>query len=238
MAPTENSTPSALVDEADGDTIRAWRLADRRDRPEEYLAAIGVSGHLCRASFETFDATLPGKGPAFRAVLAHADGRGTKPGVFLYGSAGNGKTHLAVAWVRKGLLDGKWMENALNPFIPTAALPGLVPVLWETVGELLRRARAACRAADGPTELALLDPLRRAEVLVLDDIGVKTLSEWGEEFLLAIFDSRHSRKLPTLVTSNVRPEGLDAVVFERIRSRVLELCEAVEVGGKDMRLAE
>lgn len=61
--------------------------------------------------------------------------------------------------------------------------------------------------------------LRECKLLVLDDIGQrKTGGDWLQDILFQILDARTSRKLVTIVTSNVKVQSLN--IDERVRRRI------------------
>ncbi len=59
------------------------------------------------------------------------------------------------------------------------------------------------------------DTVRNAPLLVLDDLGTQSSTEWAKEKLFQIFNHRYNARMPTGVTSNLELEAMDA----RIRSR-------------------
>lgn len=211
---------------------RAEAMADRRQRPEWYLRIAQVPENFQTKTWEDFT-PLPGKEQGLEAVRDHAAGKRKKAGLYLHGAVGGGKSLLAALYFRQRLLDGIELDSDWNRFAEHSVWPP--PLLWENVAGLLRRVRARCFGAGNSTEKHEIALLSHVEVLVLDDLGVKVLSEWAEEFLLAVVDNRWTRNQVTLVTTNYRPDGLVHIVGERIASRIMGLCKVAEVGGDDMR---
>jgi DNA replication protein DnaC len=62
----------------------------------------------------------------------------------------------------------------------------------------------ACDARDS------LDQLHRVDLLLIDDIGKGGMAQALATEMLAVIDSRYSRQLPTIWTSNSRPEEIAA----------------------------
>jgi hypothetical protein len=92
------------------------------------------------------------------------------------------------------------------------------------------------------TEMEVLRPVLEADVLVLDDLGVEKTSEWVQETLGLVINTRYNARRATIVTSNLRDplDNTDMNSFMvqlggRSRSRLLEMCEWVEVQGADIR---
>jgi DNA replication protein DnaC len=82
----------------------------------------------------------------------------------------------------------------------------------------------------------------RADLLVLDDLGAEKTSEWVEETMNLIVNTRYNEKRLTIFTSNYQdipddtePNSLLFRIGYRMRSRLHEMCEFVEMDGADYR---
>jgi DNA replication protein DnaC len=80
---------------------------------------------------------------------------------------------------------------------------------------------------------------------VLDDLGAEKTSDWVEETLNLIVNTRYNERRATIFTSNFEekedrtdPESLLARVGFRMHSRLYEMCDFVEFEGADYRHAE
>ncbi|WP_290078013.1 primosomal protein DnaI [Lactobacillus taiwanensis] len=92
-----------------------------------------------------------------------------------------------------------------------------------------------------------IDRIASAPVLIFDDIGAETLSEWSRDDVLGvILQKRMDNVLPTFFSSNMTMDGLmehfaeirnnvDEVKAKRLMERVRFLSKEVFVGGKNRR---
>jgi DNA replication protein DnaC len=75
--------------------------------------------------------------------------------------------------------------------------------------------------------------LRECELLALDDLGSWRISEWAADNLYGVVDYRWSNQLPIVAASNY--PNLDALLGDRIGSRLSDGMTRVELGGADRR---
>ncbi|HEY2905855.1 MAG TPA: ATP-binding protein [Vicinamibacterales bacterium] len=145
-------------------------------------------------------------------------------GLLLEGQPGVGKTHLAVA--------------VLKQVIATSGARGL---FYDT-RELLRVIRSTYDPSIRTTELEVLRPVMHADLLVLDDLGAEKTSEWVDETMNLIVNTRYNERRLTIFSSNYLdiPDDTDpnSLLFRigfRMRSRLHEMCEFIEMDGADYR---
>jgi DNA replication protein DnaC len=145
-------------------------------------------------------------------------------GLFLEGQPGVGKTHLAVA--------------VLRHVIESTAARGL---FYDT-RELLRLIRSTYDPSIRTTEIEVVRPVLTADLLVLDDLGAEKTSEWVDETMNLIVNTRYSERRLTLFTSNypdipdeTEPNSLLFRIGVRMRSRLHEMCEFVVLDAADYR---
>lgn len=145
-------------------------------------------------------------------------------GLVLHGQHGVGKTHLAVA--------------ILKEVVRTRGGRGY---FYET-RELLKLVRDTYNQQVDETEMDILRPVLEADLLVLDDLGAEKTSEWVQETLGLVVNTRYSERRPTVFTTNLvdvadsaDPNSVMLRLGARIRSRLFEMCDWVHMQGIDVR---
>jgi DNA replication protein DnaC len=163
---------------------------------------------------------------------------GSEHGLLLMGPCGVGKTHLVVAAMKSIALRGH-------------------SGLFYDYRELLKAIQDSYNPENQVTEMSVLEPVLKAEVLVLDDVGSSKPSLWALETVGHILNTRYNEKRVTLLTTNFldsdamvpspvspRVAGMRAPTVEdsltdrvgkRIRSRLYEMCRTLEIYAPDYR---
>jgi DNA replication protein DnaC len=183
------------------------------------LSQIGALAHC------TFDSFLPGGHgltPSRRRNLQTAYERAREYAqnpqgwLILKGGYGCGKTHLAAAIANFRLAEGH-------------------PVLFINTPDLLDHLRATFNPESTVSYDERFDQVRTSSLLILDDLGTQSNSEWAQEKLYQILNFRYNAKLPTVITTNLDLESIEI----RMRSRMVDpgLSQIVHIAAPDFRRA-
>jgi DNA replication protein DnaC len=147
-----------------------------------------------------------------RAWLEHDFPAGTN--LILSGGVGSGKTGLAIGIAREVYFGGN-------------------TVLFRTVPDLMDMLRPM--SDNDTSHRSTMAYIQRVPLLVMDDFGVEKVSEWVEERLYLIINSRYERTLPTIVTTNHGVGDLKRHAGERMVSRLCKSSVTMPVTGPDLR---
>ncbi len=109
------------------------------------------------------------------------------------------------------------------------------PVLFINTPDLLDHLRAAYSPDADTGYDTRFDQVRNAPLLILDDLGTQSNTDWAQEKLYQIFNYRYNARLPTIVTTNEELEAIDI----RVRSRMVDpgLTQIIHIAAPDFRLA-
>jgi DNA replication protein DnaC len=86
-----------------------------------------------------------------------------------------------------------------------------------------------------PVDQEELNRLARLDLLVVDDLASVGVTDWTAGHLLGLMDHRWRKKLPTIITTNVKKLG--DVIGDRIASRLADGATSIALEGLDRRRA-
>ena len=146
-------------------------------------------------------------------------------GLLLMGPCGAGKTHLAVAALIEIITQGK---------------PG--KLLFSNFQELIQQILASIDSEKGPSRSEILEPVLTADLLVLDELGSQKPTQFVQDMLYYIINTRYNENRTTIFTTNYldeprdpKEETLETRIGKRLRSRLYEMAERVIVDADDYR---
>lgn len=147
--------------------------------------------------------------------------RGTDgKGLYLFGPAGDGKTHLVTCLLTELVVRTARAARFVN--VGT----DLFPRLRETYDDAKKT---------GETEMSIMRELARVPYIVLDDLGVQRNTDWQAEILYQLIDARYKRRMPLIVTSNLSIEELEPLSRGRIASRLRQMTRPIRMPQEDLR---
>jgi DNA replication protein DnaC len=148
--------------------------------------------------------------------------------VFLTGSPGSGKTHLAVGlmreWCAENLAEadeGKIYHGKGAPlFVSSVDLLGSIKRTWD----------------EGGSEHAVMERYFKTPLLVIDDLGAERASDWSRQVFYLIIDRRYRDATQVIVTSNLDMTRLMKTLDDRVASRLCEMGVTIDLGTTDYRV--
>ena len=149
-------------------------------------------------TFENF-VDRPGVEEAYTTAVDYTVGN-APPILILLGGTGTGKTHLMEAIGRQYLSQGH-------------------TVRYEMTAHLLERARDAIRIE---ADQSVLTPSYKADLLLLDDIGLEKPSAWVSEQLGALIDERYRNKRLLIISTNELYSSVEESLGTRMASRLFD----------------
>lgn len=207
----EQKMERSLIDQEE--ERKQKNLQTQRENPEKVLRYWGVPQKHMSCSFDNFMG-----GDAAKEACIEASKKINS--ILLSGTTGCGKTHLAVAMMRRKVVEtdivyqtyslGLWPEKS-----PKAC--------FITVPELLLQIRATYNNKSDRTEEELIDEYGSVSLLVLDDLGSEKPTEWAESTLYLIIDRRNRDDRWTIVTTNLSLGEIEQRIGARIASRLADM---------------
>lgn len=136
-------------------------------------------------------------------------------GLLLYGGVGTGKTYIVACII-----------NALVEEGITCKLTNFSRLANEWM------------AKEFNEKQNYVDGLNTYNLLVIDDLGSERSTDFMNELIYSVIDTRHKSGKPLIVTTNLSGDNLKHpadIHSERVFSRLFEMCIPVEVKGADRR---
>lgn len=136
--------------------------------------------------------------------------------VFLWGSCGTGKTHLAYALARFSFLEKRERAKVLK------------------IPEIMRM----FRKREPYEEENALRSLVSVQVLVVDELGIGKETDFARQTIQELLDRRNlKRQNGLIITSNYSLKEFSAKLgHEAIPSRIAGMCDIIHIGGQDWRI--
>lgn len=205
----------------------AYEEAEKRRR---LFKSHKVPKDVTSATFEAMDFD-PDRLPVIRQVLDYCklfvDGNIPRKGLYIHGTFGIGKSHMAAALANQLTSMG---VDSFMVYVP----------------EFAKEIYASFKSDVSTDEL--IDAVKDVRVLILDDIGAENLNPYLRDDVLGnILQHRMSQHLPTVYTSNLSPSelqqhlsytpkgGTEIIKARRIMERIRHFVKVLEVKGTNRR---
>lgn len=209
---------------------RKQRGKERQNRVAAALGGSGIKPRFLNRRFETFVADTPARQKAYQAAKDYAQNfcehRKAGHGLYITGSYGTGKTHLAVAIVLD-LIEGDSGHS----------------VIFRTADDLFQEVKRTFGYGE-TEEHRVLQRYKTCALLIIDDLGKEQATEWTTAMLYAIINERYECQLPTIITTNFTerelitiesPKGTGKQRICAILSRLHETTTTLVMAWEDWR---
>ena len=195
----------------------ARRQREFADKVKRFRSVGFPESEMSSWNFAADDGSNPKMSAAMQNYVQHFEEfRKQGKGLLLFGNVGTGKTFLA-ACVANALID-KGVPCLVTNF---ARIANTVQGLFEGRQEYY-------------------DSLNQFPLLVLDDLSAERKTVYMQEIVFNVIDARYRAKLPLIITTNLTREELQKpadITYQRIFSRLFEMCTPIEIAGSDRRHA-
>ena len=203
--------------------IEAQRLEAIKDR----ISLVNMPSALKNVTFEDIDFDESSRREAYMALVDYVvDYPSNQKGLYLYGDFGVGKSFMVAALAYE-LSERKQAQTMLLHY----------PTFVQDAKDAIKESKVR----------DLVDEVKRAPLLILDDIGAESNSSWvRDEVLQVILQHRMHENLPTFFTSNFSFEDLERHLAngrggdetwqaKRVMERIQFLAKEVRLGGYNRR---
>lgn len=214
-----------MAEEAEAERRRKEAM---QARVKKLLGDSGIKRRFQNRTFENFIRDTPGRKRSYKIAKEYADNfalharRGD--GLYIEGTNGTGKTHLAAA-------------------IALQLIGAGTPVICKTAADLLLDIKKSYDT-EGLQEKAVLDVYKTVDLLIIDDLGKEQCSDWSMSTLYSILNDRYEDMRPTIITTNynnealvkaMTPKGADNSKIVAIVSRLRETNAVLTMAWEDAR---
>lgn len=143
-------------------------------------------------------------------------------GLIFFGKPGTGKTYLAFCIANE-------LISRMEPVIAISSIG------------LLNRIKETYKKFGNEGEVEIINSLKNASLLILDDLGAENNTPWAKEKIYEIIDSRYRDGKPIIITTNLSLDQLkNKMIGEdgiyRTYDRLIEMCTPLEIKGKPRRV--
>jgi DNA replication protein DnaC len=208
-----------------GDSLRVEPCGCQGDlRRTHRIASASIPKRYAHCTLDTFREKSTVLKNAKRRVQEFVDLWPSTPdgkGLLLMGGCGVGKTHLAVAALLDIIHSGK---------------PGRL--LFSNFQDLIQEIQASFDQDSAATKSEILRPILEADLLVLDELGSQKPTQFVQDLLYYVINTRYNEERTTIFTTNyydragdAKEETLEQRIGTRLRSRLAEMADRIDFTG-------
>lgn len=203
----------------------------KREQLERLLGKSGIKKRFQKRTFSNFIRDSSGRQKAYNIALRYAETFSDRykngDGLYIEGTNGTGKTHLAGAIALHLINEG-------------------IPVICKTSSDLLLDIRKAYDD-EYTKESTVLEAYKSVDLLIIDDLGKEQCSDWSMSNLYSIINDRYEDMKPTIITTNysaedlvraLTPKGYDSSKIVAIISRLRETSTVITMAWEDYRATQ
>lgn len=218
----------AEIERKEMEEKKAREIAMHRDRVDRLLENSGIKKRFLMRTFEQFRTDTPGRLKAYKAARNYAESFEAKlktgEGLYIEGTNGTGKTHLAAA-IALYLIEKEYSVIMRTSF--------------DLLDEIKRRFGDAERS-----EYQILEDYKKCDLLIIDDLGKELCTDWSMSILYSIINDRYEQMKPIIITTNfgaddliraLTPKGQGSHTIEAIISRLREVSKTLTMAWEDCR---
>jgi DNA replication protein DnaC len=210
LCPECEGTGWVIVEDGGAGTARPCECR-KRALGMKLMEAAGIPARYAGCSLSSFVTSHPDRSARNQLLEARStaeryverfvdEGRFRESGLLFYGPAGVGKTHLAAA-ILKALIEDYRVRGRFIDFTT-----------------LIHQIQSTFDPGSPESKREVLDPVIRADVLVLDELGAQKPTAWVQDVLYLVINTRYTERRPTLFTTNYPLERPKPQVRERAES--------------------
>lgn len=202
--------------------------ARRKARVDKLLSESGIKKRFQQRTFESFLQNTAGRKQAYKSAREYAENfaEALKKGEGLYieGSYGTGKTHLAAA---------------IAIYLTERGYSVVMKTSFDLFEEIKRTFDDTER-----TEAEVVTAYKDCDLLIIDDLGKEQCTDWSMSILYSIVNDRYEAMKPMIITTNfngkdlikaMTPKGYGSQKIGAIISRLQEVSTPVTMAWQDFR---
>src|SRR5699024_10175713 len=198
---------------------------DKENEERERLMRISTLKRDCFSSpiqhKYNFEKYLNEKGQAYKVAYNYAKSfeqmKEDNVGLLFYGDVGSGKTYLACSIANELIEREQVRDKIMN------------------LSQVINQIQKSAFKLDSNE---IIDNLSNIPLLILDDLGIERDTSYAKEQVYNVINARYQKQKPTIITTNLSFETIEntkEMEYQRIYSRIIEMCIPVVVVGQDYR---